>query len=68
MALGELRATDHAPDGAERDWVCASTGTKLYGALRIIADMIAHGRAGSVVSMIRDPGERFAETRVFGQA
>ncbi len=68
MALGELRATDHAPDGAERDWVCASTGTKLYGAPRIIADMIARSRAGSMVSMICDPGERFAETGVLGQA
>ncbi len=37
----------------------ASTGTNLYGALEIAAEMMAAGRAGSIVSMICDPGERY---------
>ncbi|MEM7226854.1 MAG: PLP-dependent cysteine synthase family protein [Pseudomonadota bacterium] len=37
----------------------ASTGTNVYGTLQIVAEMLAEGRAGSVVSMICDPGERY---------
>lgn len=38
-----------------------STGTGLWAALRIVSDMIASGRHGSVVSLICDPGERYAD-------
>jgi len=36
-----------------------STGTNVYGALILIAEMIAAGQSGSVVTMICDPGERY---------
>lgn len=36
-----------------------STGTNVYGALRLVAEMLAHGQTGSVVSMICDSGERY---------
>jgi cysteine synthase len=36
-----------------------STGTNPFGALRIIAEMLRNGEAGSVVTMICDPGERY---------
>ena len=39
-----------------------STGTNLYGALRIAAEMIRNGEAGSIVTMICDPGERYLDT------
>jgi cysteine synthase A len=39
-----------------------STGTNLYGALRIAAEMIRDGEAGSIVTMICDPGERYLDT------
>jgi cysteine synthase A len=36
-----------------------STGTNLYGALRLIAELQERGEPGSVVTMICDPGERY---------
>jgi cysteine synthase A len=36
-----------------------STGTNLYGALQIAADMLRDGETGSIVTMICDPGERY---------
>jgi cysteine synthase A len=36
-----------------------STGTNLYGTLRILAEMTAAGQSGSLVTMICDPGERY---------
>ena len=36
-----------------------STGTNLYGALRLAEEMIASGRQGSIVTMICDSGERY---------
>ena len=39
-----------------------STGTNVYGAIEIIAEMIERGESGSVVSMICDPGERYLDT------
>ncbi|MEV4432694.1 PLP-dependent cysteine synthase family protein [Streptomyces sp. NPDC049585] len=38
-----------------------STGTGLWSALRIVAEMAAEGRAGSVVTLICDPGERYLD-------
>ncbi len=48
------------------DWtgrsVGPSTGTNVWGALRLVAGMRAAGRRGSVVTLICDGGERYAET------
>jgi cysteine synthase A len=38
-----------------------STGTGLWSALRLVAEMRAEGREGSVVTLICDPGERYLE-------
>jgi cysteine synthase A len=42
--------------------VGGSTGTALWGALRLVARMRAEGRAGSVVTLLCDGGERYAST------
>lgn len=39
----------------------ASTGTGLWAAYRIIAEMVAAGRGGSVVALLCDPGERYLD-------
>jgi cysteine synthase A len=39
-----------------------STGTNLWGAFELIADMAAAGQAGSVVTLICDSGERYTHT------
>jgi len=39
-----------------------STGTNLWGAFELIADMAAAGDEGSVVSLICDSGERYSQT------
>jgi len=36
-----------------------STGTNLIGALRLVAEMRAAGREGSIATLICDPGERY---------
>jgi cysteine synthase A len=38
-----------------------STGTGLWSALKIVAEMVAQGRTGSVVTLICDPGERYLD-------
>lgn len=38
-----------------------STGTGLWSALRIVADMLAEGRRGSVVTLLCDPGDRYLD-------
>ncbi|MBB1254210.1 PLP-dependent cysteine synthase family protein [Streptomyces sp. OF3] len=38
-----------------------STGTGLWSALKIVAEMVAAGRTGSVVTLICDPGERYLD-------
>ncbi|MFF7154437.1 pyridoxal-phosphate dependent enzyme [Streptomyces sp. NPDC008139] len=38
-----------------------STGTGLWGAFKIIAEMVAEGRTGSVVTLICDPGDRYLD-------
>jgi cysteine synthase A len=42
--------------------VGGSTGTNLWGAFGLIAAMLAEGRTGSVVTLICDPGDRYADT------
>jgi cysteine synthase A len=39
-----------------------STGTNLWGAFELIADMAAAGEDGSVVTLICDSGERYTQT------
>jgi cysteine synthase len=39
-----------------------STGTNVFGALKIVAEMLRGGETGSVVTMICDPGERYLRT------
>ena len=39
-----------------------STGTNLWGAFRLVAEMLAAGRSGSVVTLLCDGGERYAHT------
>ncbi|WP_019814986.1 L-cysteine desulfhydrase Cds1 [Saccharomonospora saliphila] len=43
-------------------WAGGSTGTNLYGAFTVIARMLAEGRRGSVVTLLCDGGERYANT------
>ncbi|MEV7086053.1 PLP-dependent cysteine synthase family protein [Streptomyces sp. NPDC093085] len=38
-----------------------STGTGLWSALRIVAEMVEHGRTGSVVTLFCDPGDRYLD-------
>jgi cysteine synthase A len=40
----------------------ASTGTNLWGACQLVAEMVAAGRTGSVVTLLCDGGERYART------
>ena len=39
-----------------------STGTNLWGAFQLVAEMVAAGRTGSVVTLLCDGGERYAHT------
>jgi cysteine synthase A len=39
-----------------------STGTNLWGAFGLLAEMVAEGRAGSVVTLLADSGDRYADT------
>ena len=39
-----------------------SSGTNLVACLQLAADMHARGECGSIVSLLCDPGERYAET------
>jgi cysteine synthase len=38
-----------------------STGTGLWSALKIVAEMYAQGRTGSVVTLLCDPGDRYLD-------
>ena len=42
--------------------VGGSTGTNLWGALRLVAQMRAAGSRGSVVTLLCDAGDRYAHT------
>ena len=42
--------------------VGGSTGTNVWGALRIVADMVARGQRGSVVTVVCDTGDRYVDT------
>jgi cysteine synthase len=42
--------------------VGASTGTNLWGALGLLAEMVAEARSGSVVTLLADSGDWYTET------
>jgi cysteine synthase A len=42
--------------------VGGSTGTNVWGACRLVAEMLEHGERGSVVTLICDGGDRYAGT------
>lgn len=39
-----------------------STGTNLWGAFSLLAEMVADGRSGSVVTLLADSGDRYQDT------
>jgi cysteine synthase len=39
-----------------------STGTNLWGAFGLLAEMVENGRSGSVVTLLADSGDRYADT------
>ncbi|MDZ4266333.1 MAG: PLP-dependent cysteine synthase family protein [Mycobacterium sp.] len=39
-----------------------STGTNIWGAFALLAEMVAEGRRGSVVTLLADSGDRYADT------
>jgi cysteine synthase len=43
-------------------WVGGSTGTNMWGALQLVAEMKAAGTRGSVVTLLCDDGRRYAST------
>ncbi|MFC9787296.1 PLP-dependent cysteine synthase family protein [Rhodococcus sp. NPDC127528] len=56
-----IAAARHASSALGRR-VGGSTGTNLWGAFAVIAEMLAAGRSGSVVTLLCDGGERYAGT------
>ena len=42
--------------------VGASTGTNIWGAFGLLAEMVAAGRRGSVVTLLADSGDRYTDT------
>jgi cysteine synthase A len=55
-------ATIHAVEPLLGRRVGGSTGTNLWGAFQIVAELRAAGRAASVVTLLCDGGERYANT------
>lgn len=39
-----------------------STGTNLWGAFGLLAEMVAEGRSGSIVTLLADSGDRYTDT------
>jgi cysteine synthase A len=39
-----------------------STGTNVWGAFGLLAEMVANGRSGSVVTLLADGGDRYTDT------
>ena len=42
--------------------VGGSTGTNVWGAFQLAAEMLARGEQGSIVTLICDGGDRYADT------
>ena len=55
-------ATIRFVDGVLGRRVGGSTGTSLWAAFGIVAEMLRAGRTGSVVTLLCDGGERYAHT------
>ncbi|MGV9802738.1 pyridoxal-phosphate dependent enzyme, partial [Mycobacterium sp. NPDC003449] len=58
---GSIAAAHHVSAVLGRR-VGPSTGTNLWGAFGVLAEMIADGRSGSVVTLLADSGDRYADT------
>lgn len=58
---GSIAAMRHASNVLGRK-VGGSTGTNLWGAFGLVAEMLERGRSGSVVTLLCDGGERYAGT------
>lgn len=56
-----IAAARHASEVLGRR-VGPSTGTNLWGAFCLLSEMVADGRSGSVVTLLADSGDRYAET------
>ncbi|MEV7867425.1 PLP-dependent cysteine synthase family protein [Streptomyces sp. NPDC088124] len=54
-------AAVRALEGAIGRKAGGSTGTGLWSALRIVAEMVARGSTGSVVTLLCDPGDRYLD-------
>jgi cysteine synthase len=55
-------ATIHVVEPVLGRRVGGSTGTNLWGAFQLVAELRASGQAGSVVTLLCDGGERYANT------
>lgn len=58
---GSVAAARHASRVLGRR-VGPSTGTNLWGAFKLLAEMLAGGVSGSVVTLLADSGDRYADT------
>lgn len=58
---GSIAAMRHASQALGRK-VGGSTGTNLWGAFGLVAELVAQGRSGSIVTLLCDGGERYAGT------
>ncbi|MDX1889788.1 PLP-dependent cysteine synthase family protein [Mycolicibacterium sp. 050158] len=58
---GSIAAAHHVSAVLGRK-VGPSTGTNVWGAFRLLAEMIAEGRSGSVVTLLADSGDRYVDT------
>ncbi|WP_216372917.1 PLP-dependent cysteine synthase family protein [Streptomyces tailanensis] len=56
-AVAAVRALEHSI-GRKAG---GSTGTGLWSALKIVAEMVSAGRQGSVVTLLCDPGDRYLD-------
>jgi cysteine synthase A len=59
---GASVATAHHVSAVLGRKVGPSTGTNVWGAFCLLAEMIANGRSGSVVTLLADSGERYNDT------
>ncbi|MCT2585645.1 PLP-dependent cysteine synthase family protein [Actinophytocola gossypii] len=55
-------ATIHAVEPILNRRVGGSTGTNLWGAFQLVAELRAAGRSGSVVTLLCDAGDRYGNT------
>jgi cysteine synthase A len=58
---GSVAAARHVSEVLGRR-VGPSTGTNMWGAFGLLAEMVAAGQRGSVVTLLADSGDRYADT------